>query len=40
MNLLPELSIPAEDWERTPPSVQAVLLALWQENQTFKGQMA
>src|SRR3989337_2985440 len=40
MNLPPELSIPAEDWERTPLSVQAVLLALWQENQTFKQQMA
>ena len=29
-----------EDWEHTPLSVQAVLLALWQENQTFKQQVA
>jgi hypothetical protein len=35
-----EMAIPEEDWERTQPSVQAVLLALWQENRTFKGQMA
>ena len=40
MNLPPEVSIPAEDWERTPRSVQAVLVALWQENQAFKQQIA
>lgn len=39
MNLPLELSIPEGDWERAPLSVQAVLLALWQENQTFKQQM-
>jgi len=40
MNLPAEVSIPAEDWERTPPSVQAVLLGQWQENQAFKQQIA
>jgi hypothetical protein len=39
MNLPLELSIPAKDWDRTPLSVQGVLLALWQENQAFKQQM-
>lgn len=39
MNLPLELSIPEGDWERAPLSVQAVMLALWQENQTFKQQM-
>ena len=40
MKLPPELSIPEEDWERTPRSVQVVLLALWQENLMLKQQIA
>jgi len=36
----PELSISAEDWERTPLSAQAVLHALRQENQKLKQQLA
>ena len=40
MNLPPDLSIHAEDWNRTPLSVQTVFLTLWQENQTFKQQVA
>ena len=34
------MRIPEEDWERTPPSVQAVLVMLWEENQILKGQVA
>jgi transposase len=40
MNLPPGLPIPQEDWERTPLSVQAVVIALWQENQLLKQQVA
>ncbi len=40
MNLPPGLPIPQEDWERTPLSVQAVVIALWQENQVLKQQVA
>jgi len=40
MNLPPGLPIPQEDWERTPLSVQAVVVALWQENQVLKQQVA
>ena len=39
MNLPPGLPIPQEDWERTPLSVQAVVIALWQENQLLKQQV-
>ena len=40
MNLPPGLPIPQEDWERTLLSVQAVVIALWQENQLLKQQVA
>jgi transposase len=40
MNLPPELPISAEDWENTPATVQAVVILLWQENQTLKAQVA
>jgi transposase len=40
MNLPPGLPIPQEDWDRTPLSVQAVVIALWQENQELKRQVA
>jgi transposase len=40
MNLPPGLPIPEEDWDCTPLSVQAVVIALWQENQTLKQQVA
>jgi transposase len=40
LNLPPGLSIPPEDWDRTPVSVQVVLIALWQENQALKQQVA
>jgi transposase len=40
MNLLPGLAIPPEDWERTPVSVQAMVITLWQENQVLKQQVA
>jgi hypothetical protein len=39
LNLLPGLSLPPVDWERTPLSVQVVLMALWHENQGFKQQV-
>jgi transposase len=40
MNLPPGLPIPQEDWDCTPLSVQAVVIALWQENQGLKQQVA
>ncbi|MEW6206677.1 MAG: DUF6444 domain-containing protein, partial [Pseudomonadota bacterium] len=40
MNLLSGLTIPQEDWDRTPLSVQAVVIALWQENRRLKQQVA
>lgn len=40
MNLPPELPISAEDWKNTPATVQAVVILLWQENQTLKEQVA
>jgi transposase len=40
MKLPAGLPIPQEDWERTPLSVQAVVIALWQENQLLKQQVA
>jgi transposase len=39
MNLPPELPITAEDWEKTPATVQAVIILHWQENQTLKEQV-
>jgi len=38
--LPPELSIPAEDWEQTPASVQAVVLMLWQQVQAQEARIA
>ncbi len=40
MNLPPGLPISPEDWEKTPISVQSVVIALWQENQMLKRQVA
>ena len=39
MNVPPGLSISPKDWDRTPPSVQMIVIALWQENQVLKQQM-
>ena len=39
MNLPPELPISPEDWEKTPASVQAVIVMLWRDNQTLKTQV-
>ena len=36
MLLPPELSISEEDWSHTPPAVQAVVIALWQQVQTLQ----
>ena len=38
MDLPSSLTIPQEDWERTPISVQVVLSAQWQENRLLKQQ--
>jgi transposase len=40
MQLPPELPIPDEDWGQTPPAVQAVVIALWLENQALAAQVA
>jgi len=39
LNLPPGLSVPPEDWDRTPLSVQVVIITLWHENQAFKQQV-
>jgi transposase len=39
LNLPPGLSVPPEDWDRTPLSVQVVIIALWHEDQAFKQQV-
>src|SRR5665811_2279774 len=39
MNLLPELPITPEDWEKTPATVQGVVILFRQENQTLKEQV-
>lgn len=39
MNLPPGMPIPVEDWEKTPPSVQAVIVMIWRDNQTLKEQV-
>ena len=36
LDLPPELPISSEDWTRTPPFVQAVLLTLWKEVQVLR----
>lgn len=40
LNLPPGLSIPPEDRDHTPLSVQVVLIALWHENEALKQQVA
>jgi len=40
MPLPPELPITEEDWNRTPPAVQAVVMALWQQVQALQAQLA
>jgi hypothetical protein len=36
MNLPPGLPITAEDWEKTPTTVQAVIVMFWEDNQKLK----
>jgi hypothetical protein len=36
MPLPPELSISAEDWNQTPPAIQVVVIALWQQVQMLQ----
>jgi len=40
MPLPPELPITEEDWNRTPPAVQAVVVVLWQQVQALQAQVA
>jgi transposase len=40
MPLPPELLITEEDWNRTPPAVQVVVIALWQQVQALQAQVA
>jgi transposase len=40
MDVPPDLTLPPTDWERTPPSVQMIVVVLWQANQGFKPQVA
>lgn len=40
MPLPPELPISEEDWNHTPPAVQVVVIALWQQVQTLQTQVA
>jgi transposase len=40
MNLPAGLPITAEDWEKTPLSVQTLVITLWEENQILKAQVA
>ncbi len=39
MKLPPGLPITAEDWEKTPASVQAVIVMFWEDNQKLKEQV-
>ena len=39
MEMPPGLPIPPQDWAKTPLSVQAVVVMLWQENQMLKEQV-
>jgi len=39
MPLPPELAISEEDWHHTPPAVQVVVIALWQQVQTLQAQV-
>jgi transposase len=40
MNMPSGLSLPPKEWDRTPPPVQVIIIALWQENQALKQQVA
>jgi len=40
MPLPVELPITEEDWNRTPPAVQAVVITLWQQVQALQAQVA
>ena len=40
MPLPPELPITEDDWNHTPPAVQAVVIALWQQVQALQAQVA
>src|SRR5512136_309170 len=40
MPLPSELPITEEDWNRTPPAVQAVVVVLWQQVQALQAQVA
>jgi uncharacterized coiled-coil protein SlyX len=40
MPLPPELALSDEDWNRTPPAVQAMVIALWQQVQALQAQVA
>ena len=40
MPLPPELPITEEDWNRTPPAVQAVVMALWQQVAALQAEVA
>jgi transposase len=37
--MLPEWTISEEDWNHTPPAVQALVLSLWQQVQTLQAQV-
>jgi transposase len=39
MKLLADVPITQEDWDCTPPAVQRLMVALWQENQALKQQI-
>lgn len=39
MHLPPELPISEEDWNRTPPAVQTLVLSLWQQVQALQAQV-
>jgi len=39
MNSLVDIPIVEEEWNKTPLSVQAVVFALWEENQVLKQRM-
>jgi len=39
MHLPPELPITEEDWNRTPPTVQTLVVALWQQGQALQAQV-
>ena len=40
LNFPPELRISPQDWARTPPAVQALVITLWEEVQTLRAEEA